>query len=163
MTYICDGTRQTLQRRGKGAFDLKRCCGCLTSKFPFTDRSAQRRFKSNTPNAICWTKHAHFCVYMILFLPPANSQRAHKRQFTSTFALCSFCFGYTACSLHQIMLHSTTSCHYFLFLVRLEVFGLCCVHISFEPHQSSFGTETHLFTDLGPLVWCAPGVGIFAR
>ncbi len=51
----------------------------------------------NTPNNRCVRLKALIvvCVHMILFLPPANSRRAHKRPHCSTFALCSFCFGYT--------------------------------------------------------------------
>ncbi len=80
---------------------------------------------------------------MILLLPPANSQGANKRHFTSSLLhVCTLLILFWDTPLvphRQIISHSVVSCHYILFLVRLEVFGLCCIHISFEPHHSLFG------------------------
>ncbi len=112
----------------------------MISKYPFTDRSAQRCFKSNTPNAVCWLSALIVACIWFYF----HHLRTHKELIKGTvpprcsmFAFCLFCFGYTACSLREIMSHLVIT---FLFLVRLEVFGPCCVHISFEPHQSLFGS-----------------------
>ncbi len=57
----------------------------------------------------------------ILFSPPANSQRVHKRHFTSLLLhvcplLLLFCIHRSFCTIKT---HSIASCHYFLFLVHV--------------------------------------------
>ncbi len=105
------------------------------------------------------------CIYAFIFLPSANSWRAHKRHFTSSLLhvwplLVLFWIHRSfriVKSCHIATLHVITSC----FLVRLEVFGLCYIHISFEPHQSLFGSGPRpIFCGLGLLVWCASGFGL---
>ncbi len=110
------------------------------SLYPFTDRSAQRRFKSNTPNAVCWTKRAR-CVYIWFYF---YQLRTHEELIKGPLPPCCsmlpsahFVLDTPLVPRYQIMSRSVTSCHYILFLVRLEVFGPCCVHISFETTPES--------------------------
>ncbi len=134
---------------------------CLSALRFFASRSVWNDF-----NAICWTKRAYCCVSIcFIFLPSANSWRAHKRHFTSSLLhvwplLVLFWIHRSfriVKSCHIATLHVITSC----FLVRLEVFGLCYIHISFEPHQSLFGSGPRpIFCGLGLLVWCASGFGL---
>ncbi len=51
--------------------------------------------------------------------------------------------------------------HHILFWGWLDVFSLCFIHISVEPHQSSFGSRprTTFSGGLGLLVWCASRSG----
>ncbi len=145
MTYISWWTYRTPQTIG--VFDLNR-------PYPFTDRSAQHRFKSNTlmPSAEL-SVHIVACIYDFIFFHLWTHEELIKGALAPCWPSAHFVLEPPLVQRSQIMLHSVPSCHYFLFLVRLELFGPCCIHISFESHQSLFGSGP----SLGPLVWCAPG------
>lgn len=72
---------------------------------------------------------AHCCVYLFYFHHLQTHEELTGHFTSSLLHVCPL--------LILFWIHRSSSCHYFLFLVRSEVFVPCCVQISSEPHQSS--------------------------